>query len=67
MNKREMVWAVLLTTFAIFYFGYGYLYNDAKKQALDIKSCQSVGADWRYSDSNQVLCVKAKKECRGYE
>ena len=32
MNKREIVWAVLIVIFAFFYFGYGYLYNDAKSR-----------------------------------
>lgn len=63
MNFREalLLGAIFLAVFL--YFGYGYLYNDATKQAKDIKACQSVGADWRYNDSNQILCVRAKKEC----
>ena len=35
----------------------GYLYNNAKQQASDIKACQSVDARWRYNSFNQVLCV----------
>ena len=65
MNIRDalLLGAVIVGSFL--YFGYGYLYNDAAKQAKDIKACQSVGADWRYSDNNQVLCVRSRKECSG--
>ena len=35
----------------------GYLYNNAKQQASDIKACQSVDVRWRYNSFNQVLCV----------
>lgn len=63
MNIREILVTGAIILAAFIYLGYGYLYNDATKQANDIKACQSVGADWRYNDSNQILCVRAKKEC----
>lgn len=63
MSIRDIIYTAGIILFLFIYLGYGYLYNDAEKQAQDIKSCQSVGADWRYSDNNQVLCVKPKKEC----
>ena len=46
-----------LTSVAMFMMSSGYLYNNAKQQASDIKACQSVDARWSCNSFNQVLCV----------
>lgn len=61
-NERIFYWSVALIL-GFVWLAHGYLYNNAETQAKSIKMCQSVGADWRYNDDNQVLCVRPKKGC----
>lgn len=61
MTNTQVRWIVVLFIFV--FASSGYLYNNAERQAKDIKACQSVNANWRYNSFNQVLCVPKKKRC----
>lgn len=41
----------------------GCIYNNAERQAKDIKACESVGARWQYSSlTKQVNCVPNRQK-----
>lgn len=54
--------ATLLIIIAIIAIPSGCLYNNAERQAKDIKWCESVGARWQYhSMTKQINCVPNNK------
>lgn len=63
ITYKDIFFGTLIVLGVFMFFTHGYLYNNAETQAKSIKLCQSVGADWRYDNDNQVFCVKPKKEC----
>lgn len=63
MNRNEKTVVACLAVLFLLTISSGYLYNNAQRQAKDIKACQSVGANWYYNGFNQVLCSPKKKQC----
>lgn len=61
MSETQFKW-IIIVLIVIFASG-GYFYNNATRQAKDIKACQSVDANWRYNSFNQVFCVPKKRVC----
>lgn len=63
ITYKDIFFGSLFIIGGFLFVTHGYLWNSAETQAKAIKSCQSVGADWRYNDNGKVLCAKPKKEC----